>query len=62
MGEKVKRTTERSWIRRYRIWLGVVLLIIVMLAGLYCLHSYQKTTVPKDATLVDERGSYERKA
>lgn len=62
MEQKVKRTTERNWSRRYRFWLTVLLLFVLMLVGLYCISSYRQNKTPKEGTLVDSVKMYERKA
>ena len=62
MEQKVKRTTERSWSRRYRFWLVILLLLVLVFTGWYCIDWYQKTSTPKEGTLVDSVRMYERKA
>ena len=62
MEQTVKRTTERSWRRRDRFWLVILLLLVLVFTGWYCIDSYQKTSTPKEGTLVDSVRMYERKA
>lgn len=65
MEQKVKRKEKRSWTCRYRFCLVALLLVVLILMGWYCLTSYQKTTMPKEGTLVErvrQVRPYERKA
>lgn len=61
MEQKIRQTNERSRIRRYRLLLFVVLLLVIILMGWYCVDSYQNTITPKGGTLVDSGKHYERK-
>lgn len=62
MQQKVKQKSKRSWITRYRFCLVLLLLVVLLLMGWYCLTSYRQTTTPKEGTLVDSVKMYERQA
>lgn len=61
MEQKVKQTNEKNRIRHYRCWLMVLLLVVLLLAGWYCMDSYRQSITPKEGTLVDSGRRYERK-
>ncbi|MDD6638931.1 MAG: hypothetical protein PUE81_09155 [Lachnospiraceae bacterium] len=50
------------WVRRYRCFLWILLLTLVLLAGGICYGLSDRTEIPKEGTLVHRGEFYERKA
>lgn len=58
-----KNCRENGWVRKYRMVLLLVLAAVLLLAAWYCISTYQKKQIPKEATLVkQEEVSDEREA
>jgi hypothetical protein len=49
-----KNIGDNERVKKYRIWLLVLLTVVVIWSGWYCVSSIQKNKVPEDATLVQE--------
>ena len=47
-----KECKGNQWIRKYRLALLLVLIGIMLLSCWYCISTYQKNKIPKEATLV----------
>jgi uncharacterized membrane protein (DUF106 family) len=47
-----KNIDGNGWVKKYRIWLMVLLAVVVIWSGWYCISSIRKDKVPEDATLV----------
>jgi hypothetical protein len=53
--KRKKSHEEADWVKKYRVALVMVLALVVILSGWYCISSWQKNKVPEDATLVQEQ-------
>lgn len=57
-----KKIGEGRWVKKYRLWLLVLLAAVVIWLGWYCILSFQRSGMPEDATLVQEVITDEREA
>lgn len=57
-----KNCRENGWVKKYRLSLLLVLVVVLLVAGWYCISTYQKNKIPKEATLVKEEVCDEREA
>jgi hypothetical protein len=55
MSKMKKHHEEADWIKKYRVALVMVLMVVLVLSGWYCISSWQKNKVPEDGTLVQEQ-------
>lgn len=63
MHVKTKQSRQATAVRRYRCFLWILLLAILLLAGGVCYGMANKTEIPKEGTLVHSgKMMYERKA
>jgi Tfp pilus assembly protein PilO len=47
-----KNISDNGWVKKYRIWLLVLLVAVVLWSGWYYISSIQNNKVPEDAILV----------
>jgi Tfp pilus assembly protein PilO len=48
----MQKNMDKGWVKKYRIWLLVLLVLVIVGTGWYCIAAIQKNKVPEDATLV----------
>ena len=49
-----KNCGDNKWVRKYRLALLLVLVVVLLVAGWYCISTYQKNKIPREATLVKQ--------